>query len=174
MKIELAKRVVNYLCYQADIGYETLYKQERMGFLFGIKNQKSIRVTKAVFYKGGKKGRTGITYNLEDFVKRGKQLASLFKKKWLGAYHTHVEETGQISFGFSKEDKMSFMAEPTLIELIITVWAPKGPQIPVRGRRRLLIIKKFGKTIYRYIISGHLKTKKTARLIKTVILKTKL
>lgn len=173
MKIELTKRVIDYLCYQADIGYEILYKQERMGFLFGTMYNKNIQVTKAVFYKGGKKGRTGITYNLDDFIKRGRQLASVFKKRWLGAYHTHVEETGKISFGFSREDKRSFMVEPTLIELVVAVWSSRGGQISSSGRRRLLIIKKFGKTRYRYIISGYVKMRKGSRLAKTAILKTK-
>ncbi len=173
MKIELTKRVIDYLCYQADIGYETLYKQERMGFLFGTIHNKDILITKAVFYKGGKKGRTGITYNPDDFVKRGRQLASLFKKRWLGAYHTHVEETGKISFGFSREDKRSFMSEPTLVELVVAVRSSRGARISPSGRRRLLITKKFGKTSYRYIVSGYVKTRKGSRLLKTAILKTK-
>lgn len=173
MKIELRKRVIDYLCYQADIGYETLYKQERMGFLFGTIHTKDIRITKAVFYKGGKKGRTGITYNPDDFVKRGRQLASLFKKRWLGAYHTHVEETGKISFGFSREDKRSFMSEPTLAEIVVAVRSSRGAQVSSSGRRRLLITKKFGKTSYRYILSGYVKIKKNLRLVKTTMVRSK-
>jgi hypothetical protein len=171
MKVELSKRVVDYLCYQADIGYETLYKQERMGFLFGRALRNSIRVSTAVFYRGGKKGRTGITYNPDEFVKRGRQLASLFKKKWLGSYHSHVEETGQISFGFSPEDKKSFMAEPTLVELVVTVWSAKRLKMSAPGRKRLLITKKVGRSQYRYIMSAYVKTTRGPRLVKAAIFK---
>ena len=169
MKIELRKMVVDYLCYQAEIGYETMYKQERMGFLFGSRRQNRILVTKALFYRGGKKGRTGIIYHPDDFIKRGRELASTFRKRWIGSYHTHVEESKNISFGFSPEDRRSFLKEPTLIELVITVWSTGKSRFRSPGKKRLLILKNYGAINYRYIISGITKTETGATLTKTVI-----
>ncbi|MCX8014973.1 MAG: hypothetical protein N2748_03040, partial [candidate division WOR-3 bacterium] len=91
MHIEITEKTAKYLCEQAEVGYEAPYKQERMGFLFGTITNKTIKINKAVAYKGGIKKRAGIDYYEDSFEKRGKTLSRQLRKKWVGAYHSHVE-----------------------------------------------------------------------------------
>jgi hypothetical protein len=48
MYIEITKNVIEYLCQQADLGYESRYKQERMGVLFGTIKNRIIKLAKVV------------------------------------------------------------------------------------------------------------------------------
>ena len=93
MHIEITVNVIEYLCQQADLGYESPYKQERMGCLFVTIKNRNVKITKAVSYKGGVRKRSGIDFYADRFDKRGNALSAQFRRKWLGTYHTHVEES---------------------------------------------------------------------------------
>jgi hypothetical protein len=168
MHIEITKNVIEYLGQQADLGYESLYKQERMGFLFGTIKNRTIKITKAVSYKGGIRKRTGIDFYADNFDKRGNTLSTRLRKKWLGTYHTHVEEDDDISIGLSGEDREAFVDNSLPMELVISIWATDNSKRLKPGRKRLLAIKRFGDTNYRYAISGYLITEQGPRLIRTI------
>jgi hypothetical protein len=168
MHIEITKNVIEHLCQQADLGYDSPYKQERMGFLFGIIKNRNIKITKAVSYKGGIRKRSGIDFYADSFDKRGNTLSEQLRKKWLGTYHTHVEECDDISIGLSDDDRKSFIENSLPIELIISIWATDNSKRLKPGRKRLLAIKRFGDTNYRYVISGYLITMQGPRLIRTI------
>jgi proteasome lid subunit RPN8/RPN11 len=168
MLVKITKNVIEYLCHQADIGYESSYKQERMGFLFGTIKNRTIKITKAVAYKGGVRKRTGIDFFADNFNKRGNALSSQLKKKWLGTYHTHVEEDDDISIGLSDEDRKTCIEDALTVELIISIWTTDNANRLKPGRKRLLAIKRFGDTNYRYVISGYLMTEHGPRLVRTI------
>jgi hypothetical protein len=168
MHIEITKKVIEYLGEQADLGYESPYKQERMGFLFGVIKKRIIKLTKAVLYKGGVRKRTGIKFYPAAVSKRGDELAVKLRKLWVGTYHTHVEECDDIPIGLSDEDRQSFIENSLPAELVISIWATDNSSHLKPGRKRLLAIKRFGDTNYRYVISGYLITKQGPRLTRTV------
>ena len=168
MHIEITKNVIEYLGQQADLGYESPYRQERMGFLFGITKNRNIKITKAVSYKGGVRKRSGIDFYADGFDKRGNTLSAQLRKKWLGTYHTHVEEDDDISIGLSDEDREAFIENSLPIELVISIWATDNSNRLKPGRKRLLATKRFGDTNYRYVFSGYLITKQGPRLIRTI------
>jgi proteasome lid subunit RPN8/RPN11 len=168
MHIEITKKVIEYLGEQADLGYESRYKQERMGFLFGTIKKRKIKLTKAVLYKGGVRKRTGIKFDPVTFSKRGNKLSLKLRKLWVGTYHTHVEESDDISIGLSDEDRQSFIENSLPVELVVSIWATDNSSRLKPGRKRLLAIKRFGDTNYRYVISGYLITKQGPRLTRTI------
>jgi hypothetical protein len=168
MHIEITKNVIEYLDEQADLGYESRYKEERTGFLFGTIKKRKIKITKAVSYKGGVRKRTGIKFYPDAVSKRGNELALQFRKKWLGTYHTHVEESDDIPIGLSDEGRKSFIENSLPVELVISIWATDNSKRLKPGRKRLLAIKRFGDTNYRYVISGYLIAKNGPRLVRTI------
>ncbi len=168
MHIVITKPVIEYLCHQADLGYESQYKQERIGFLFGTIDKSCITITKAVSYKGGKRKRTVVDVIADNFDRRGELLVKQLKKKRIGSYHTHVEINNDIPIGISDDDKYAFADNESIVELIISVWATDNSKRLKPGRKRLLAIKRFGDTNYRYVISGYLMTKRGSRLVKTI------
>ncbi len=168
MHIEITVNVIEYLARQADLGYESPYKQERIGFLFGTIRNRTIKITKAVAYKGGVRKRSGVDYYADSFDKRGNALSVQLRRKWLGTYHTHVEESNDIAIGLSDADRKTFVENSLPIELVISIWATDNSGCLKRGRKKLLAIKRFGDTNYRYVISGYLITKQEPRLVRTI------
>ncbi len=118
MHIEISESIIEYLARQADLGYESPYKQERIGFLYGTIKNRNVKITKAVSYKSGVKKRSGIDFYADSFDKRGNALSAQLRKKWLGTYHTHVEESDDIAIGLSDVDRKSFIENSLFIELI--------------------------------------------------------
>jgi hypothetical protein len=168
MHIEISENVIEYLARQADLGYESPYKQERMGFLFGLIKNRNVKITRAASYKGGVRKRSGVDFYADSFDKRGNALSVQLRKKWFGTYHTHVEESDDIAIGLSDVDKKSFIENSLPIELVISIWATDNSSRLKTGRKRLLGIKRFGDTNYRYVISGYLITKQGPRLVRTI------
>lgn len=167
MHIEITVDVIEYLCQQADLGYESPYKQERIGFLFGTTKNRSVKINKAVSYKGGVRRRSGIDFYADSFDRRGRVLSTQLRKQWVGTYHTHVEENDDIPIGLSDGDKEAFIDNSLPVELVISIWATDNSSRLKPGKKRLLAIKRFGDTNYRYVISGYLMTKRGPRLIRT-------
>jgi proteasome lid subunit RPN8/RPN11 len=166
LHIEITKNVIEYLCQQADLGYESPYKQERIGFLFGTTKNRRVKITKAISYKGGVRKRSGIDFYADYFDKRGSALLTQLRKKWIGTYHTHVEEDDDISIGLSDVDRKSFIENSLPVELAISIWATNNSSRLKSGRKRLLAIKRFGDTNYRYVISGYINSSRRLKLVK--------
>jgi hypothetical protein len=168
MRVEITEKIAEYLCEQAGLGYESPYKQERIGFLFGAIDKGCIKITKAVAYKGGVRKRTGIDIYADNFDRRGHTLSVQLRKKWLGTYHTHVEVDDDIPIGISEDDIDAFADNESIVELIVSVWATDNACRLKQGKKRLLAIKRFGDTNYRFVISGYVMTKRGPRLVRLV------
>lgn len=168
MQIKITEKVAVYLCEQAEAGYEMAYKQEKIGFLFGTIGKSAIKITKAVAYKGGAKKRTSVDVYTDSFDKRGETLSLHLRKRWLGTYHTHVEVDDDIPIGISDDDKYVFADNESVVELIISVWATDNSNRLKQGTKRLLAIKRFGDTNYRFVISGYLMTNRGPRLVRLI------
>ncbi len=168
MRIEITEKIAVYLCGQAEAGYEMAYKQERIGFLFGTKGKSAIKITKAVAYKGGTKKRTNVDVYADSFDKRGEILATQLRKKWIGAYHTHVEIDDDIPVGISEDDIDAFEEGESVVELIVSIWVTDNASRLKQGKKRLLAIKRFSDTNYRLSISGYVMTKRGPRLVRLI------
>ncbi len=163
-KIKLDLQTVTNICFEADEGYESSYKEERIGLLFGEIKNKVYYVKDVEPYNSKNKTRTGISFNETSLRCRAKQLAEYSGYQWIGLYHTHVEVGGTIRYGISPTDKNNFIGEG-YIELIATVWATNSQSIPIRGNFRL----KGKRGNYRYLISGYLKKDGRINLIPVIV-----
>lgn len=120
--------VVRELCACARRGYETRFKRETFGFLFGtLDSRRRLRVRRAVYYRGGRKTRTGIVFKDMPTIMRGirrrRQLALAQRLRVLGSFHSHVEVAGTVFRGLSPDDRESFVKDPEgAIEAIVFVW----------------------------------------------------
>ena len=163
MEIWLAPGVVDYVCRQADRGYEAPYKEERLGFLFGpAPTRERWVVLDAHYYKGGTRTGTSSSYNVRSLVQRGLELESPPDSSWVGIYHTHVEKAGRISFGLSEVDKNS---APYLgLEVLVTVWATSSPAVPSPGSYRL----KVRKEDYSYLFTGYVRKRRQFHITKVL------
>lgn len=137
--INLIDSVVQEICQRAKLGYEKKMKAETFGFLFGsIDQNKRMVVKKAIYYRGGKKSRTGVIFEdwsqIWHIIKRRKVLANRLRLRFLGHFHSHVEIGGEVFRGLSKEDKESFLLDRyTCIEVVVSVWSSGRNQIqPIR------------------------------------------
>lgn len=122
---------VRELCCLARRGYETKFKRETFGFLYGtISQDKRLIVRRSCYYRGGEKTRTGVVFknwtNIRRVFLRRKELARKFRMRFLGNFHSHVEIAGDVFKGLSQEDRESFFYDPmAIIETIVFIWA--GP-----------------------------------------------
>lgn len=137
--IYLTDSVVQEISQRAKLGYEKKMKAETFGFLFGsIDKNKRLIVKKAVYYRGGKKSRTGVVFQhwsqIWHIIKRRKELANQLRLRFLGHFHSHVEIGGEVFRGLSKEDKESFLLDRyACIEVVVSVWSSDRNQIqPIR------------------------------------------
>lgn len=139
--------------------------EKKKWFFFGRQYGKNIRIIQAVYYKRVNRSRTSITINYDNMVRRAKELRAKRNMKWLGTYHTHVEEGEDISYGLSDDDRDSLMAEPTCLGLTVCIWATNDPSMSKPCIRRLTEMKRFDNSNYRYIISGYYRTSKSLHLV---------
>lgn len=154
MKIKACKSVIEYICRQAKYGYETPYKQERFGFLFGKESRSGIwRVTDCHLYKGGFRKRTGIYIVVENGFDRAMELSRMKKLAWIGTYHSHVEVKGEIFYGLSEDDRKAKPFPP--VELLAVVW-PNDTN-GKRGHLRKRI--KVRDQDYQYLFTGYVREK---------------
>lgn len=166
MEIRIKKSVVTYLCNQTDRGYESFYKEERLGFLFGRIIKSGIYyVLKAYYYKGGIRKRTIAEYNYEKLIKRGNELSLKFGMRWNGMYHSHEEIAGEKSWGLSRDDRTE---EPHLpIELLVSVWAKVNSRVPHSSEFRLKVVR----GNYQYLFSGYIRRNTGLKLVPTIAVK---
>jgi hypothetical protein len=169
MHIEITREAYLYIRNQTEKGYDRPYKQEKIGFLFGEKNNDVIVITKVVAYKGGIKKRSHIDFYSDSFGKRAKTLASKLGKTWLGSYHTHVEEDDEMFLGLSDEDKEIYIEDNILVGITVSVWATDDTRKPPMGAKRITDIKRFWDSNYRFIMSGYVIDKRGPRLVRLVI-----
>ncbi|MEO0093506.1 MAG: hypothetical protein ABIK93_00810 [candidate division WOR-3 bacterium] len=137
--IYLTDSVVQEICQRAKLGYEKKMKAETFGFLFGtIDKNKRLVVKKAVYYRGGKKSRSGVIFKhwsqVWHALNRRTELANRYRLRFLGNFHSHVEIAGDVFRGLSQDDKDSFLYDPSaIIEVVVSVWASERNQVlPIR------------------------------------------
>ncbi|MFB0510042.1 MAG: hypothetical protein ACETVX_06055, partial [bacterium] len=104
--------VVQEICLRAKLGYDRKMKAETFGFLFGsVDKDKKMIVKKAIYYRGGKKSRTGVVFQhwsqIWHIIRRRKELANRLRLRFLGNFHSHVEIGGEVFRGLSVDDKES-------------------------------------------------------------------
>lgn len=158
MEIKIKKSVVEYLCNQADRGYEVPYKEERLGFLFG-------KISKAYYYKGGIRKRTKAEYHPIRVIKREEELSSIFRVRWIGMHHSHEEIDGRKSWGLLPLDRNSPPYFP--VELLISVWVKGNRKIPSPGKFRLKILR----NNYQYLFTGYIRTVTGLKPVKVISVK---
>jgi hypothetical protein len=138
--IYLIDSVVQEICLRAMRGYEHKMKAETFGFLFGtIGKDKRMVVKKAIYYRGGKKSRSGVVFKhwsqIWHIIQRRKQLANRLRLHFLGNFHSHVEIGGEVFRGLSEDDEESFRRDRNaLIEVVVSVWKSDRNQMPPVSR----------------------------------------
>ena len=130
--IVFEESVVRELCRLARRGYETRHKSETFGFLYGTLGRNGrLAIRRAVYYRGGRKSRTGISFDdwsgVLRVLTRRQDLARRLRMRFLGGFHSHVEISGKVFQGLSESDRRSlrrdWMAE---LEAVTFVWAGNG------------------------------------------------
>ncbi len=140
--VVVEERVVRELCRLARNGYETRYKKETFGFVFGtLKQNRQLIVRRAVHYRGGGKGRTGVWFDdwpsVLRVLNRREDLAQELRMRFLGGFHSHVEIAGRVFRGLSTSDRHSIDRDPhAALEMVVFVWA--GGRSPGAGSTRTI------------------------------------
>jgi len=131
--VTLSKDVVYVLVGAAIQGYETSYKQERLGILLGRVHRNAAVVEHATLYRGGYRTRSAANVNADRFTRRVRQLSTKHKSVFLGTFHTHNEIGGTLSPAMSLEDRNHLCDDPPhLVELIVAVWGSDQTSHPTR------------------------------------------
>ena len=120
MRLRLSSQAINTLIDHATDGYEIEYKREVGGHLLGFKDRYGFYVSKVEPYNTTSKKRTWWGPNLRLFGERGRELET-GRLKWIGVYHSHVEEKGKASTKQSGEDKVIHKFSTRPIEIVVRV-----------------------------------------------------
>jgi hypothetical protein len=149
-RIEISDAVGSVLVRAAIQGYESLYKQERLGVLLGSIKRDIAVVKHATLYRGGNRTRTAADVDTTRFSRRVRELCRTHGSEFLGTFHTHNEIGGTISSALSIEDRDPLCSDPPhSVELIVAIWGSKSPS---RKGQRYIQIDVNG---YRLRISGY-------------------
>ncbi|MEO0020031.1 MAG: hypothetical protein ABIK47_05265 [candidate division WOR-3 bacterium] len=164
---------VRELCGLARKGYETKFKRETFGFLFGtITREKRLIVRRPCYYRGGEKSRTGVVFKdwqtIRRAIARRRKLSVRFRMRFLGNFHSHVEIAGEVFKGLSPEDRESFANDPmALIETIVFIWlGPFKPNRSISGT----IVGYEPSTNYNYRIRVYAKRKNGIRQVRAKVI----
>ncbi|MEO0080854.1 MAG: hypothetical protein ABIL25_01005 [candidate division WOR-3 bacterium] len=154
--------VLQDICRWARLGYETRYKAERLGFLFGhVGNRRTVVVKRAVLYRGGIRTRTSAVCAAASLIRRRRKLARALGLRALGLFHSHVEVGGWVVHGLTPGE--AFENDPvSVIEAVVAVRF--AGRKPVRTSRKVL----FGfepDTGYTYNIRVYGRTERGVRLL---------
>ncbi|MGQ9707580.1 MAG: hypothetical protein ACUVUR_01730 [bacterium] len=167
------ENAVRELCGLARKGYETKFKRETFGFLFGTTTRdEKLIVRRSCYYRGGIKSRTGIVFKDWATVKRASQrrreLSARFRMRFLGNFHSHVEIAGEVFKGLSPEDRASFYYDPmAFIETIVFIW--QGPFKPNRSTAGTIVGFE-PSTGYNYRIRVYAKRKNGIRQVRAKVI----
>jgi hypothetical protein len=164
---------VRELCGFTRKGYETRFKRETFGFLFGtITQERKLIVRRVCYYRGGEKSRTGITFKdwatIRRAIQRRRELSNRFRLRFLGNFHSHVEIAGEVFKGLSPHDRESFIHDRmALIETIVFIWA--GPFKPNRSTSGMIVGFE-PRTGYNYRIRVYAKRRNGIRPIRAKVI----
>ncbi len=120
MRLSLSNRVIDTFIEHARKGYNLNYKKEVGGHLLGFGDEGSFYVSRATPYHTPLRSRTWWGPNLRLFEERGRELET-GRLKWIGVYHSHVEEKGKASTKQSGEDKVIHKFSTRPIEIVVRV-----------------------------------------------------
>jgi len=166
---------VRELCGLARKGYETRFKRETFGFLFGtLTTDRRVIIRRACYYRGGEKSRTGIIFKdwatIKRAIRRRRELTSRFRMRFLGNFHSHVEIAGEVFKGLSQEDRESFIHDRmAFIETIVFIWS--GPSKPNRSTSGTIVGFE-PRTGYNYRIRVYAKRKNGIRQVRAKVIPT--
>ncbi len=137
--VVIERRVVHELCRLARRGYETRHKRETFGFLYGtLKKNRQLVIRRAIYYRGGSKTRTGVSFpdwpSVQRVLSRRESLARELGLRFLGGFHSHVEIAGKVFRGLSESDRRSLTRDYlAALEAIVFVWAGNHRPRPSTG-----------------------------------------
>ncbi len=169
------EQAVRELCCLARRGYETKFKRETFGFLYGtVTTERRLIVRRAFYYRGGEKSRSGVTFKdwsmIRRVIRRRKELSRNLRMRFLGNFHSHVEIAGEVFRGLSPEDRESFHYDQNaLIETIVFIWAGE-----FKHNRSLsgTIVGFEPRTGYNYRIRVYAKRKNGIRQVRAKVIPT--
>lgn len=153
---------IRELCRLARYGYEKCYKQETFGFLFGrLRDDRRVVVSRARYYRGGTKTRTGIVFKdwpaIRRVLRRRQEMSRRLRLRFLGSFHSHVEIAGKVFRGLSEHDRSSFVEDvQSALETVVFVWA--GSNQVVRSSPKTIVAFEPG-TGYHYRIRAYARFK---------------
>jgi len=119
---------VREMCRLAGKGFESRFKRETYGFLFGtVTRDRRLTLRRARYYRGGLKTRTGVVFKdwptIMRVASRRQKLAREMMLRYAGAFHSHVEIAGGVFRGLSDEDRESFRFDPmSFLEVVVSIW----------------------------------------------------
>jgi len=130
LHLRISRQALNALIVHATKGFETHYKREVGGHLFGYLSKDGFYVSRAIPYKTPYSSRTGWGIKPYNFRRKGRSLETR-RTKWIGTYHSHVEINRSASTGQSREDKEAhlFFEAPVDIVLRITTYKMRAPKV---------------------------------------------
>ena len=161
----VAPDVIEDTCRWTKLGYESPYKREALGFLYGsIASPQEIIVTTAKLYRGGIRTRTTAECDLRAMQRRREELAKQLSLHVLGMFHSHVEIAGEPGHAISPDDACEFGTdEGARIEAVVSVWAVERPP---RATSRRVLVGYDPSSRYAYHIRLYAKTKLGPRLMQ--------
>lgn len=151
-KIILSKATLKVLVTHAKKGYESPYKREVGGHLFGYSTKDGFYVGKAIPYNTLYSSRSEWSPNQISFANKGKTLEKNQRLKWVGEYHSHNEISGRASTTLSTDDKKILRDAlcTTLIIIRVSVYPMNWPRL----------CSSYQYDNYYYDICGYVKDKK--------------
>ena len=157
----------------AGKGFESRFKRETYGFLFGtVARGRRLILRRACYYRGGLKTRTGVVFRdwptIMRVAHRRQKLAREMMLRFAGAFHSHVEIAGEVFRGLSDEDRESFRFDPmSLLEVVVSVWVGTN-HYPERSSRTIACFDP--KSGYHYRIKVYAKLKNGIRQVSAKVM----
>lgn len=164
---------VREMCRLAGKGYESRFKRETYGFLFGtVTRDRRLTLRRACYYRGGLKTRTGVVFKnwatIMRVAYRRQKLAREMMLRFAGAFHSHVEIAGEVFRGLSDDDRESFRFDPmSFLEVVVSVWESTN-HLPERSPRTIACFDP--KSGYHYRVKVYAKLKNGIRQVSARVI----
>jgi len=150
--LKISRQALDSLTSHVTKGFETHYKREVGGHLFGWRSKDGFYVIRAMPYNTPYSTRTGWGINYYNFRKKGLHLETK-RMKWIGTYHSHVEINRSASTGQSREDIEAhiFFDVPVDVIVRITTYRMRSPKTCLSFKTIM------DSRVYNYDICGYVK-----------------
>ncbi len=126
-RVGLSGRAAFDIYLAATRGYESPYKEERLGILLGRIRGGTAYVESARPYRTARCTRTSVSVDPLSLARAIERLRARHRRAYLGTYHTHPEVANGFTSSLSQEDKRPICPfHDQAIEMVATIWASKG------------------------------------------------